>query len=314
MPGSFVLRDAGDAMAIRAFAQAHHARTAVVAGGGLLGLEAAYALHQLGLGVAVLERSGRLLRKQVDEPCSQRLTAYFENIGIRVVHNAETAAVEGDARIERVRLKDGRVLNADMLLVAVGIQPNKELAWVAGIEVNRGIVVDDRMRTSVPGVYACGDVAEHAGQTLGLWPTAVGQAETAAVNATGGDREFPFTPPAVILKGTGIDMTAAGRVNPKDGDQVILAPDDPGDPYAYGKLVVTAAGTLAGGILLGRPDDAPKLLAGVKQEVDLSGRLEVLRAGDWNALDPRWAPKPAPAAPAPGSPAPVPAGSGAARH
>jgi len=306
MPGSFVLRDAGDAMAIRAFKQQQHARTAVVAGGGLLGLEAAYALHQLGLGVAVLERSGRLLRKQVDEPCSERLTAYFENLGIRIVHNAETAAVEGDGRVQRVRLKDGRVLNTDMLLVAVGIQPNKELAWVAGIEVKRGIVVDDHMRTSVPDVYACGDVAEHAGQTLGLWTTAVGQAEAAAVNATGGDREFPFTPPAVILKGTGIDMTAAGRVNPdpKRGDQVILAP---AEGYTYGKLVIAADGKLAGGILLGRPDDAPKLLAGVKQELDLSDRLGVLRAGDWSALDPRWAPEPAP--PVPASPGRVPAGA-----
>ena len=304
LPGSFVLRDAGDAMAIRAFKQQTHARTAVVAGGGLLGLEAAYALHQLGLGVAVLERSGRLLRKQVDEACSERLTAYFENLGIHIVHNAETAAVEGDGRIERVRLKDGRVLRSDMLLVAVGVKPNSELAWVAGIECKRGIVVDDRMRTSAEGVYAAGDVAEHAGQVLGLWPTAVGQAETAAVNATGGDREFPFVAPAVILKGTGIDMTAAGRVNPKDGDQVILAPSE---GYTYGKLVVTAAGKLAGGILLGRPDEAPHLLAGVKQQADLSDRLGLLRAGNWNVLDPR-APRPAPAGPAVSGP-PVPTGA-----
>jgi NAD(P)H-nitrite reductase large subunit len=109
----------------------------------------------------------------------------------------------------------------------------------------------------------------------------------------------------VILKGTGIDMTAAGRVNPNDGDLVVPAPDEPG--YAYGKLVVAAGGKLAGGILLGRPGDAPKLLAAVKQDLDLSDRLGVLRAGDWSALDPRWVPKPDAAAPAP--PARVPAGA-----
>ncbi len=190
-PGSVVLRSAADAMRIRSYVQERRARHAVVAGGGLLGLEAAYCLHQLGLRVTVLERGTRLLSKQIDARCSQLVSEHFARAGITIAHKAETAEVRGDPAVTGVRFKDGRILSCEVFLAATGIRPNIELARDAGLPVGKGILVDDRMQTRVPGVYAAGDVAEHGGRVLGLWPVATEQAEAAAVNALGGDRDRP---------------------------------------------------------------------------------------------------------------------------
>jgi nitrite reductase (NADH) large subunit len=281
LPGSFVLREASDAMSVRSFGQEHGVGTAVVAGGGLLGLEAAHALHQLGVAVTVLERGPRLLAKQVDERASQLLADYFQGLGIHVLFDAETLALVGEDTVTAARLKDGTLVACEMLLACVGIRPSVELARDAGLEVNRGVVVDDTMRTSAPEVYAAGDGAEHGGQVLGLWPAAVAQAEVAAVNAAGGHRVLSPVAPAVILKGVGMDLTAAGVTQPRDGDEVVVAPPD---GHSYAKLVLTG-GQVVGGIVLGRPADAPRLLAAVKKRLDVSDRLASLRAGDWSVLD-----------------------------
>ena len=131
-PGSFVLRSAADAMLIRAYAQEHGCRDAVVAGGGLLGLEAAHSLHELGLRVTVLERGGRLLSRQIDEYCSELVDAHFARIGMQVLYRAESESLTGEDRVRGVTLKDGRTLRCDMFLAAVGIRPNVELARAGG--------------------------------------------------------------------------------------------------------------------------------------------------------------------------------------
>ena len=167
-PGSFVLRSAADAMQVRGYAQEYGCRDAVVAGGGLLGLEAAHSLLELGLRVTVLERGARLLSKQIDEHCSELVDAYFARIGMQVLYRAESLALTGEDRVQGLTLKDGRTLRCDMFLGAIGIRPNVELARQAGIEVNRGVIVSDQMATSARDVYAAGDVAEHGGMTFGL--------------------------------------------------------------------------------------------------------------------------------------------------
>jgi nitrite reductase (NADH) large subunit len=282
MPGSFVLREAGDAINIRAYAQEHGASEAVIAGAGLLGLEAAYALRQLGLGVTVLERGPRLLRKQIDDRCSQLLASYLKGLGIEVLTNNEIAEVRGDGRVEAAVLKSGVCLPCDVFLVCAGIRPNADLARAAGLEVRHGVVVNDQMETSAPGVYAAGDVAELEGQVLGLWPVAVSQAEVAATNAIGGERRHVAVLPAAVLKGVGIDLTSVGRFEEAPGDDVI-AVEDPKE-HSYGKLVI-AEGKLAGAVLLGRPLDAPHVMTAVKNGTDVSERLGALRAGDWRVLD-----------------------------
>ncbi len=284
-PGSFVLRSAADAMQIRAYAQEHGGREAVVAGGGLLGLEAAHSLHELGLRVTVLERGGRLLSRQIDEYCSELVDAHFARIGMQVLYRAESESLTGEDRIRGVTLKDGRTLRCDVFLAAVGIRPNVELARQAGIAVNRGVIVDDRMETSAPGVFAAGDVAEHGGQVFGLWPIAAKQGEAAAVNALGGNLELVSEVPATILKGVGLDLFSIGQPAAQPGDQVILDEDpDPSAP-SYRRLVLSG-GRAVGGIVLGNhPEDVAAVTAAVKNRAEISpAQVADLRRGDWGRL------------------------------
>ncbi len=288
LPGTFALRTAEDAINIRSFVQHYGCKQAVIAGGGLLGLEAGYALHKLGLKVSVLERSEALLRRQLDARGGEFLRDYLDGLGMSIVTKAETASVQGTAdqgtggRIKQVRLKDGRTLPCDILLVCVGIRSELNLARQIGLEVNRGIIVDDQMRTSIPHIFAAGDVAEVNGQIYGLWPVAVSQGEVAAVNAVGGNRRYEPVVPVTMLKVVGIDLTSIGQIQAQANDESELVLEDLSN-HRYRKLVI-AAGKIVGAILIGYPQVAPGVAEAVKGQVDMTPHLEALRAGDWQTL------------------------------
>jgi nitrite reductase (NADH) large subunit len=278
LPGSFVLREADDAVAIRRYVQNTGATRAVVAGGGLLGLEAAHALHQLGLATTVLEQGPRLLMRQIDERASELLMAFLVNRGLDVVTGTSATRVGGSAAVTEVTLSDGRCLPTEVLLVAVGIVPNTELAVQAGIATNRGVVVDEGMRTSASHVYAAGDVAELNGTVYGLWPVAVNQAEVAARNALGGNELSNLSLPPTILKGVGIDLLSVGRFQPEGDDEVFVLDNERNHEYAK---VVAHHGVVVGGLALGRPGDHQLLLDAVKAGTSLS---EVLARLPVNAV------------------------------
>jgi nitrite reductase (NADH) large subunit len=280
--GTFVVRTAEDALSIRAFAQREWCREAVVAGGGLLGLEAAYAVHKLGLHASILERSDRLLRRQLDARASELLRRYLEGLGLTVVMQAETAAALGDERLSEVLLRDGRALPADLLLVCAGIAPNVQLAAEAGLRVGKGVVVNDRMGTDDPRVFAAGDIAEHDGRIYGLWPSAVEQAEVAACNALGEEKTYRGTVPVTILKVVGIELTSIGRFEPEPGEEVIALEDEVAQRYR--KLVISRDGRIAGAILLGYSAEASPVVTAVKRGYDVSGVLDRLRAGRWDVI------------------------------
>jgi nitrite reductase (NADH) large subunit len=282
-PGTFVLREAEDAMAIRSYVQERDARHAVVAGGGLLGLEAAYALHQFGLKATVTEIGDQLLRRQLDERGSFFLHKYLEALGLEVVLAAAVASVQADGRVHGVTLEDGRELSCDLLLVSAGITPNSELAMEAGIAVGRGIVVDDHMCSGDPAVYAVGDAAEHGGAVWGLWPTAVEQGRVAGINAVGGDERYGGTLPVTMLKVTGVHLTSIGRFHRESEDETEIALEDPVETR-YRKLVIGPDGKIAGAILLGYALEAPGLIAAVREGRDVTEHLDPLRDGDWSTF------------------------------
>ena len=183
--------------------------------------------------MTVLERGNRLLSRQIDARASEIVHAYFEAIGMTVLYGAETVGLQGDP-VNAALLKDGRVVPCGVFLGAIGIRPNTELAAEAGLTVNRGVVVDDRMETSSPGVYAAGDVAEHNGMLLGLWPIAAKQGEVAAMNALGGSESLTAEVPACILKGAGIDLSSIGRFEPEEGEELIVADNGAEQSYRRG--------------------------------------------------------------------------------
>ena len=279
--GTFVMRSAGDAMEIRRYAQLHASRTAVVAGGGLLGLEAAFALHSLGLPVVVLERGARLMSRQLDEHASALVDAHFRRLGVTVLYRAESDRPAGR------RSGQGR---------AVDRWPGGALRSLPGGDRHpaqrghRGVRRDQlpqgnsgrRPHADIgSGVFAAGDVAEHSGLVLGLWPIAAKQGETAAVNALGGDQRLVAEIPATILKGVDLELSSIGQVEPGPGDEVIALDR----PHSYRRLVVSR-GTLVGAIVVGhRPKDLAAATRAVRTRQVLDAwALAELRAGRWDVL------------------------------
>lgn len=166
LPGVFSFRSIDDVDAM--LAQATSARRAVVVGGGLLGLEAASGLARQGLSVTVVHIRDRVMDKQLDEEAARLLRHAMEARGIRFCMPARTAAFEGKGRVEQLRMEDGRVLAADMVVVAAGITPRTELARSCGLKCDRGILVDDTLQTYDPSIYAVGECVQHRGTTYGL--------------------------------------------------------------------------------------------------------------------------------------------------
>ena len=282
-PGTYVLREAADAMQIRAYAQQHGCRRAVVAGGGLLGLEAAYSLHLLGLRVTVLERGERLLSRYVDPTCSEMVAEHFAKAGIEILRRADSSHVIGRSAVTGVVLKDNRTVGCDVFLAATGIRPNVGLARRAGVPVRHGVLVDDRRQTPVSGVFAAGDVAEHRGQVLGLWPIATEQAQVAAINALGGRLALAVVTPATILKGVGLELFSIGRGTAEPGDEVIVY-GRPGVP-SYRRLVLCQGRAVGATVLGHHPADLAVAQKAVRDRIAVGAAAKAaLRSGDWSVL------------------------------
>ena len=200
-PQVIAVRDEQDAARVREMART--ARNAVVIGGGVLGLEAAWALHQGGLTVSVVEFDARVMARQVDGDTSEQIARAMRDHGVKL-HTCASAARLDD---QGLHLQDGRILPADLVIVSAGVRANAEIAAAAGIKVDRKVIVDERMRTSAPDVYAAGDCAV-CGVSYGLWPEAREMGRVAGVNAAGGNSVYqPETPP-VHFAGFGLEIKA----------------------------------------------------------------------------------------------------------
>ena len=232
----------------------------VVIGGGLLGLEAAYGLSKARAGargakVTVLHLMDRLMERQLDARAALLLKGAVEARGIAVRLQAETVRIHGRERVEGVELGDGATIEADAVVVAVGINPNMELARAAGLTVNRGIVVDDRLTTSNPDIHAIGECAEHRGLCYGLVEPAHEQARALARRLAGENASYDGSLLTTNLKVSGIRVFSAGDfLGVTPGAQTIVL-SDPG-MGVYKKLVI-ADDRLLGAVLFGDTTDGP---------------------------------------------------------
>jgi len=254
--GVFTLCTLDDALAMKTYAR--DVRRAAVIGGGLLGLETARALRSAGLEVTVIEFAPYLLPRQLDAEGAQVLQALLEAQGLHILTNAATEAILGDGHATGVRLKDGRVVDGELVLISTGIRSRLELAREAGLEVNRGVVVDEQLRSSAADVYAAGDAAEFKGRVYGIIPAAIEQAQVAAANMVadppassgrGGSTTYSGTMPANTLKVVGIDLTCLGEATATGDEFAILSRSDPASGV-YRRLALRK-GKIVGAILLG---------------------------------------------------------------
>jgi nitrite reductase (NADH) large subunit len=280
-PGVEVFRGPGDCERIVA-AAARSTRTAVI-GGGLLGLEAAYALATLGVAVSVVHLMDRLMERQLDGPAAALLAPAIAELGIdvRLQHATKQVLRHKDGRLSGLRFADDTQLACDLVVVAVGIRPHVQLARDAGLEVNRGIVVDDTLTTSQANVLAVGECAEHRGVVHGIVAPVHEQAAV-AVRVVLGDAGAAYegSVPTAKLKVMGVDLVTAGDA---EGRQAVAVQDEPSG--AYRKLVIRD-GRAAGAVLLGDTRGAELLLDAVRTAAPVDDPLALLaRASEATAAE-----------------------------
>jgi len=245
----------------------------VCIGGGILGLETAGGLARRGIDVTVMENFAWLLPRQLNQTAARHLQEHAEQLGLAFQTNALTKQIIGDERARGVMLEDGRVFDADLVVVATGIRPNSYLARQAGLRVDKGIIVDSLLRTSHDAVFAAGDVAEYQGNLYGLWEPARFQGTIAGKNAAGQAVEFGGMPRMNTLKVLGLDMFSVGDVMPQDGSYDSIESDTDG---VYTRFLIHD-NRLAGAILLGDTHLAAAATQAVRDRADLSGVLATSR-------------------------------------
>src|SRR5262252_5540649 len=226
----------------------------VVIGGGLLGLEAARGLQLRGCDVTVVHLMDTLMERQLDSTGGTYLQRKIEGLGIRVMLPKQTAAICGNGHVEGLRFATGEELEADLVVVAAGIKPNIDLARGAGLQVRRGIVVDDHMRTSDADIFAVGECTEHRGQTFGLVAPLYDQGRVLAAAITGDNGPvFEGATPAAKLKIMGVDIFSAGSTEESEPGVEVIRFEDP-SAGIYKKLLLKES-RLHGLILVGDTED-----------------------------------------------------------
>ncbi|MDP1867402.1 MAG: FAD-dependent oxidoreductase [Bradyrhizobium sp.] len=240
----------------------------VVIGGGLLGLEAAYGLAKAGAPVTLVHLMDRLMERQLDAPAAGLLKSLVELKGIKILLDANTARFHGETCVEGVELTDGRRIDADAVIFAAGIRPSTALAKEAGIAVNRGIMVNDVMRTGAPDIFALGECAEHRGICYGLVEPAYEQARVLARHLAGRPANYSGSVVATNLKVSGVSVFSAGDFMGADGSEAIVLNDIRHGTY---KKLVISAGRLTGAVLVGDVADALWYLELIRDRKPLVG-------------------------------------------
>lgn len=275
LPGVIAYRDLEDTDAMIA-ASGKPGASAVVIGGGLLGLEAAAGLRLRGMDVTVLHLPGHLMERQLDPAAGYLLQNDLERRGINVMCGADTAEIYGQGKVEGVRLKDGTDIPADIVCMAVGIRPAVQLAKDAGLTVNRGIVVNDAMVTSDPDILSVGECVEHDGMVYGLVAPLYDMAKVIAKTLTADAAAFVPVVTSTKLKVTGVDLFSAGDFAEGEGREEIVYRDAARGVY---KRLVLQDDKLIGVVMYGETGDGSWFFGQMKDGADVSDTRDTLIFG-----------------------------------
>ena len=269
--------------------EASTGKKAVVIGAGLIGLKAAEALLKLGLEVTVVELADRVLPAILDEQAASIVQKYLEKHGVKFALNNTVAEVSGKSAVTGVKLQDGTKLSCDMLVVAIGVQPNTDLVKDSDIKVNRGIKINDKMETSTAGVYAAGDVSEgfdiiyRTGRVLPLLPNAYLQGETAGRNMAGAETVFAGGLAMNAIGFGDLPMLTAGIIKPESEEFEVLTDVDV-ENMSYRKIVLRD-GCIVGYICLNKVDRAGILTGLIREKVNVSHYKDRLLSPDFGYID-----------------------------
>ncbi len=238
----------------------------VIIGGGTLGLELARNLLELDAEVHVVESHSRLLPKLTDPASSEMLQLRLDQLGIRVHHDCDTKEIVGDRMASEVVMEDGRRLQCDAVIVATGMHANKELGEALGLEMERGIVVDDHMRTSIPDIYAAGDVCEHRHVKYGSWRAAEMQGMYAGANMAGEGLVYEGTVDSKYVRVAGADVFSAGNLDPERRLENKLHVE--WESMIYKRLVIEDC-RIVGSVMVGDVKDSQRVLRAIETGIDV---------------------------------------------
>ncbi|MHC0038013.1 nitrite reductase large subunit NirB [Pseudoneobacillus sp. C159] len=248
-------------------------KKAVVIGGGLLGLEAAKGLLNLGMEVDVVHLMPYLMERQLDAESAKMLKNQLEAEGMNFLLEKQTAEILGDDFVTGIRFEDGTEIRTDLVVMAVGIRPNIKLAKDNGIYVNRAIVVDDYLETSVPHVYAVGECAEHREVTYGMVAPLYEQGRVLAAHLTGSPtKPYQGSVTGTQLKVSGVDLFSAGEIHDDSTTKAIKVHNEFDGIY---KKILIRDQRIVGIVLYGETKDSTKLFKMLMQKDDISGMTSV---------------------------------------
>ena len=208
----------------------------------------------------------RILPKQLDEQGSEILEAAIEQAGVKIFKGVVVSAIEGEEKVTSIALENGQHILADLVIISAGIAPNKELAQNLGLNIGRGIVVNEKMETSMKDVYACGDVAEYNGKIIGLWQVAMEQGKTAGINACGGEAQYKEQIQPLNFDGMNIKLISIGTIGNHDNCEEFVQEIDT-TKKLYKKLYFEN-NKLKGAILIGDVSKGITLIKGVRENDD----------------------------------------------
>lgn len=258
-------------------------KKAVVIGGGLLGLEAANGLMLNGMDVTVVHLMDILMERQLDKPAANMLKASLEERGLKFLMEASTSEITGGDRVEGVTFADGSSIEADLVVMAVGIRPNMALAQGAGIHCERGILVNDTMQTYDPRIYAVGECVQHRGMCYGLVAPLFEQAKVAANHLVNlGYSLYEGSVTSTKLKVTGIDLFSAGNFNEEEGDEVMVVQDP--SQGVYKKLVIRD-NKIKGAVMYGDTMDGTWYFQMLRDGTDISAFRSTILFGQHDLGD-----------------------------
>lgn len=238
-----------------------------VIGGGLLGLEAAWALKQLGKKVSVVEFAPYLLPRQLDKELSKKLQKRLEEEGFKFYLNVGAEKILGENVADGIKLNNGEEIETEAILFSVGVRPNLDLVWDTEIKSDKGIIVDGNLRTNIPNIYAAGDVIEMDGRPIGLWTASNEQGKIAGQNMAGGGVEYKEASLYASLNISNLRLFSMGDIN--EYDQVYQDVDG----KVHKKLFVKD-NKISAGILFGDTKDMGKLKTAIENKLAIEKYLK----------------------------------------